>query len=205
MGGGGFLHLGIHAHGLETHPRMLVANAGGGVHCVVVRRSCQWANTRMAAARTRASLASSVSINSEALTTSTASCSHKASIWAVSFSPWRASHCLRSGKMPCPRSCRTRRDWPGRRRLESTGGPSGLRCFSPSNRAPSSWAALEGHAPNTPVHLVAARITEVDFPVLNNGVRPIGNVERAVRPCFTSIGRKLALLLRMKSPRCSAA
>ena len=31
MGGGGFLHLGIHAHGLETHPRMLVANAGGGV------------------------------------------------------------------------------------------------------------------------------------------------------------------------------
>ena len=34
------------------------------------------------------------------------------------------------------------------------------------------------------MYLVAARITEIDFAVLNDGVRPIGNVERAVRSLF---------------------
>ena len=41
-------------------------------------------------------------------------------------------------------------------------------------------AALEGHAPDATVGVIAAVVAEIDFAVLNDRVVPVGDVERAV-------------------------
>ena len=42
------------------------------------------------------------------------------------------------------------------------------------------WPILDCHAPNAPVNVIAAFVPKIDLAVLNDWVRPVGNVERAI-------------------------
>ncbi len=108
------------------------------------------------------------------------------------FSPRSSRHFRNSGNTcSLPRSFSTRFAW------------SRVHCFRRlqlieqfrNGRIHQLWlldqlAILRGARQMRPCVLVAARVAEVDFAVLNDRVVPVGDVDAPSGPIFTSMGRK---------------
>ena len=181
--------LGQASDGLEPDARLGIADALRQKRPRIGRAaSSRTAQTRVAAARTRASLESSSDASKAGSATSTAWYVQSASRRWCSFSGSLASSpftqaaslgttSLRPALFQYSLGLLPRPVFGG---LE--GGSSKSSIVAPTSRGrATSGPPLRRHAPDPPAGVVAARIAKIDLAMLDDRVVPVGDIDRAVR------------------------